>query len=234
MDNTDNLDISNIIKSLPEDYSATKEQISYFQQYDACDDYLLSDALIIKIWNWFDKRLANFSPIGDTSIPASASVLHTNSGAGKILSHAPENTTIFAYNMDYTCKRISDFVCQDRAKKGNYFSFFRDISEYFVVCNTDSSRKYSIVITQPSSKNDFYKGIDCVGDEESCEPIEYYARKSMHFVEKGGYLVVVYEPKDADKIHEIIEKTKATLEIKLTVPELKYISYEAIILRKND
>jgi len=107
MENSNNLDISQLIKSLPEDYFATKEQIAYFQQYDACDDYLLSNALINKIWAWFKNRLANYSPIGDTDIPASVSILHTNSGAGKILSKAPDNSTIFAYNMDYVCKRIS-------------------------------------------------------------------------------------------------------------------------------
>ena len=234
MENSNNLDISQLIKSLPEDYFATKEQIAYFQQYDACDDYLLSNALINKIWAWFKNRLANYSPIGDTDIPASVSILHTNSGAGKILSKAPDNSTIFAYNMDYVCKRICDFVCQEKEREGKYFSFFRDISQYFVVCNTDSSRKYSIVITQPSSKLKAYKGIDCVGDEESCEPLEYYVRKSMHFVEKGGYLVVVYEPKDSDKLKDIIDKTNSTLESQITIPELKYISYEAVILRKND
>lgn len=234
MENSNNLDIPQLIKSLPEDSFATKEQIAYFQQYDACDDYLLSNALINKIWAWFKNRLANYSPIGDTDIPASVSILHTNSGAGKILSKAPDNSTIFAYNMDYVCKRICDFVCQEKEREGKYFSFFRDISQYFVVCNTDSSRKYSIVITQPSSKLKAYKGIDCVGDEESCEPLEYYVRKSMHFVEKGGYLVVVYEPKDSDKLKDIIDKTNSTLESQITIPELKYIAYEAVILRKND
>ena len=56
----------------------------------------------------------------------------------------------------------------------------------------------------------------------------------MHFVEKGGYLVVVYEPKDSDKLKDIIDKTNSTLESQITIPELKYIAYEAVILRKND
>lgn len=233
MEINENYNISQMIKSLPEDYYATKEQVRYFMQYDACDDYLLSDMLIKKIWDWFDDKLMNFSPVGDTDIPASASVLHTNSGAGRILAEAPENTTLFAYNTDYVCKRISDFVCQDRARQGRYFSFMRDISEYFVVCNTDSARKYSIVITQPSSKLKFYRGVDCVGDAESCEPIEYYTRKSLHFVEDGGYLVVIYEPKDLEHLKKVISKIDVDIEVKIDIPELKFVSYEAVILRKK-
>jgi hypothetical protein len=228
-----NYDIAQMIQSFPNDYRATKEQIAYFMQYDGCDDYLLSDKLIEKIWVWFEKELLNYSPIGDKNIPASTSILHTNSGAGRVLEKAPENSTIFAFNTDYICKRITDFVCQDRARTGNYYSWVRDISQYFVVCNTDSSRKYSIVITQPSSKSFFYKGVDCVGDAEKCEPIEYYTQKSLHFAEEGGYLVVIFEPQERDRLKNIIEKLNVDIEAYIDVPELKYASYEAVILRKK-
>lgn len=228
-----NIEISKIVKSLPEDYFVSKEALSYYKNYDGCDDFLLSKKLIKEIWKWFSQNLLNYSTIGDRDIPASVSILHTNSGAGKILEDAPKNSLITAYNIDYVCKRICDFVCQERKKEGSYYSHLRDISQYFAVCNTDSTRKYSIVITQPSSKMTYYKGVDCVGDEESKDPLDYYTQRSLHFVDEDGFLVVIYEPSQSEEMKRIVGGLAVIVEKEIVIKEQKYIAYEAVILRKK-
>ena len=153
--------ISEIIRTLPSDYYATEQSKNYYRQYDGCDDFLISDKLINGIWDFFNYKIMNLSDLGNENIPATVSVLHTNSGAGKILEKAPNNTTLFAYNLDYVCKKITDILCQDKSKEGNYFSKIRDISEYYIARETNNSRKYDIVITQPMPNMTFYRGVDC-------------------------------------------------------------------------
>ena len=41
-----NIEISKIVKSLPEDYFVSKEALTYYKNYDGCDDFLLSKKLI--------------------------------------------------------------------------------------------------------------------------------------------------------------------------------------------
>ena len=228
-----NKEIESIIKSLPEQHFVSKEALSYYKQYDGCDDFLLSRKLIKNIWKWFEENLMNYSVLGDRDIPASVSILHTNAGAGKILEFAPKNSTITAFNIDYVCKRICDFVNQEKNEQGDYYSYLRDISQYFAVCNTDSSRKYSIVITQPSSNMTFYKGIDSVGDVEFKDPLEYYTTRALHFVSEDGFLVVIYEPTKSQETKRIISSLPVTIEEQIIIKEQKYVAYEAMILRKN-
>ena len=109
-----NSQISEFIKGLPWDYYANDENLSYFNKYTGCQEYLLSDEVIGKTWDWFKDKLTNYGPIGDSDIPASVSILHTNSGLGRIISKSPLNSTIWAYSLCYTCKKISDFNCQKR------------------------------------------------------------------------------------------------------------------------
>ena len=227
-----NEDIVKIIRSLPEGEFVSKESLSYFKLYDGCDDFLLSKKLINKIWEWFEDNLLNYSVIGDRDIPASVSVLHTNAGAGKLLERAPENTTITAYNLDYVCKRICDFVCQERDEEGNYYSEMKDISNFFAVKNTNSSRKYGIVFTQPSSKMTYYKGGDCVDMVDAKDPLDYYTTRGLHFVDEDGFLVVIYEPSQESEMKRIVGGLEVKIEDKIVIKEQKYIAYEAMILRK--
>tara|TARA_R110001592_G_scaffold358645_1_gene663839 strand:- start:10320 stop:11015 length:696 start_codon:yes stop_codon:yes gene_type:complete len=228
-----NEEISRLIKSLPNDYFASKESIAFYKRYDACDDFLLSKKLINKIWEWFEEEISNYSIIGNRDIAGSVSVLHTNSGAGKMLERAPKNSTITSYNLDYVCKRISEFVCQERDEEGNFYSEMKDISNFFAIKNTNSSRKYTIVITQPSSKMKYYKGIDCVDGMDSKEPLDYYTTRALHFVDEDGYLVVVFEPSQKEEMKRIVGGLGVVIEKEIEVPEKKYTSYEAMILRKK-
>ena len=52
-------------------------------------------------------------------------------------------------------------------------------------------------------------------------------------MEEGGYLVVIFEPQERDRLKNIIEKLNVDIEAYIDVPELKYASYEAVILRKK-
>lgn len=231
-----NTQISEFIKGLPWDYYANEENLSYFNKYTGCEEYLLSDGVIGETWDWFKDKLTNYGPIGDSDIPASVSILHTNSGLGRIISKSPLNSTIWAYSLCYTCKKISDFNCQKRKEVGKYYSYTRDISQYFALCNTNSTRKYTIVITQPEDTMTYYKGIDYVGDIESCDPFEYYITRSLFFVEKGGYLVVVYPPnkekfisKQLKGLPGIIEKNIKSLDFS---PEYGEDGLNILIIKK--
>ena len=228
-----NIRISNLIEGLPSDYMATPEEILFFKRYTGCDDFLLSDTLIENIWNWFKQELLNYGVDGDKDIPGAVSILHTNSGAGKILSKAPENSLITAYNIDYTCKRITDFVCQNRKEQGLYFSAERDISQYFAICNTNSSRKYSIVITQPKKDMEFYKGIDYNSKIGNKNPLHYYSERGAHFVDDHGYLVIIYEPNQADEINRLALNLGMQIVKIVEDKDYKYEAYEAVILRKK-
>lgn len=225
--------ISEIIRTLPANYYATEQSKNYFRQYDGCDDFLVSDKLISNIWAYFEHKIMNLSELGNKDIPATVSVLHTNSGAGKILEKAPRNTTIYAYNLDYVCKKITDILCQDKNQEGSYFSEIRDISEYFIARVTDNSRKYDIVITQPMPKMSFYRGVDCDDELSKKEPLEYYTTRSLEFVEDNGFLVVIYSPKDAKRLKEIYTKLKVKVKHTVKVKGLEDVGYEAVILSKK-
>jgi|TARA_R110000823_G_scaffold309032_3_gene433011 hypothetical protein len=228
----ENLNIEKIIKTLPSEFYASEYDLSYYKRYTGCDDFILSNSLIKDIWKWFAEQIVNYSTIGDKNLPSTVSIMHTNSGAGKILDMAPENSNITAFNLDYVCKRITDLVCQDRENKGMFFSAERDISQYFAILNTDTSKKYNIVITQPNEAMSFYKSVDNNKKIGDLSPLEYYIKRGSHFVNENGYLVVLYSPNnDFTKSNlENLAGMKIVKEFK--DKKLKYLSYEALIFKK--
>jgi len=226
--------IQKVIEGLPSDYVASREDVSYFKRYTGCDDYVLSRNVIKSVWDFFRSELVNYDILGNRNKPAYVEVLHTNAGTGKILEETPDNTIITAYNTDYVCKKITDFVNQKRADEGNYFSDMIDISHFFAVKNTNSQRKYDIVITQPS--NDYYKGIDCVGDVEKLDPLSYYTLRSGDFIDENGYIVVIHSLSEEQKLNELIDKTHNYEKMKNCCVEnetAKRKSYQATIIRKT-
>jgi hypothetical protein len=225
-----NKNIKKTISSLPSDYYANSREILYFSTYDECDDFFLPEYLIEKIWSWISSNYYNLDFLGDRDVGGSVSILSVNSGAGRILALAPKNSTIVAYNLDYTCKRITDFVCQDKADVGSYYSDMIDISQFFAIKNTNSSRKYDIVFTQPSSNYEFYKGIEYDKDIEKLSPIEYYTQRAMHFVNENGLLIIVCSKSDVKKIIESSYfQIKETIEIE-GVSDSKYVG---VIIQKT-
>jgi|TARA_B110000902_G_C14281341_1_gene576943 hypothetical protein len=226
-----NNQIATLVRSYKDDFYADKGVLSYVKRYTGCDDFLVSDNLIKGVWEFFEDNLLNLESSGYRKNPSAISVLHTNSGAGKILEESPKNVLITAFNNDMVCKRITDYVCQDRGLA--YGGYIRDISQYFAVCNTNSSRKYDIVITQPLDDMTFYKGVDSVGDLSECEPLEYYTTRSVHFASKNGYIVVIYPPNKYEELGEIVLKLDVEIQENIQVKGLEYVSYEALILKKN-
>jgi len=227
-----NQDIEKLIKTMSSNYYASDSELSYYKTYTGCDDFVLSLFLIKDIWGWFKKQIINYSIEGDKNLPSPVSIMHTNSGAGKILDFSPSNSNITAFNLDYVCKRITDLVCQDRKNKGLFFSAERDISQYFAIRNTNTSKKYNIVITQPNSKMSFYKAIDYNKSLGDLSPIEYYIKRSSHFVNDNGYLVVIYEPNNDLSNKYLEELSGMKIVKKFAYDEMKYLSYEAIIFKK--
>ena len=225
--------ISEIIRTLPTDYYATEQSKNYYRQYDGCDDFLISDKLIEEIWEFFNQKILNLSDLGNKDIPATVSVLHTNSGAGRILEKAPRNTTLFAFNIDYVCKRITDILCQDKSQKGEYFSNIRDISQYFIARETNNSRKYDIVITQPMPDMTFYRGVECDEELSKSDPLEYYTNRSLNFVEDNGFLVVIYQPNQSEEIRSIVKNLNLKIHHIVKLEDLEHIGYESIILSKK-
>lgn len=224
--------IEKMIKSLSENHYASNEELSFFKRYSKCNDFIVSNKLIKDIWSWFRGEIINYSVEGDKQLPSPVSVLHTNSGAGKILEAAPSNSIISAYNLDYVCKRVTEFVCQERKQKGMFYSFERDISQYFAICNTNSSRKYNIVITKPDEDMTFYKSVDNDKKAGDLSPFEYYILRGSHFVNENGYLVVIYTPNSeiSRKYLEDLSQMKIIKQFK--DKELEYLSYEALVFKK--
>ena len=181
----------------------------------------------------FSKELFNYSIEGDKNLPSPVSIMHTNSGAGKILDMAPDNSNITAYNLDYVCKRLTDLVCQERNAQGLYLSAERDISQFFAIINTNTSKKYNIVITQPNSGMSFYKAIDNNKRLGDMSPTEYYTKRSSHFVNDNGYLVLIYEPNNDLSDIKLEELAGMKIVKRFTDDKLRYLSYEAIIFKKD-
>ena len=226
-----NKEIQDTINILPDDYVANKQDIAYFKSYDGCDDYVIYEHLIERIWSYVKSHYYNLDSIGDRVLGGAVSILSVNSGSGKVLEQAPKNTIITAYNNDYTCKRITDFVCQDRALEGKYFSEFKDISQFFALENTNSSRKYDIVVTQPTEDFKFYEDID--KDEELTKgtPIEYYTHRSLHFVEQNGLLIVIC-PKE--KVSEVSNGSYFPIKTIIEIENKMVTSYVAVIIQKGN
>ena len=225
-----NNNIKNTIASLPEDYYANEREVAYFSTYDECDDYFLPEDLIEKIWGWVNAHYYNLEFIGDRDVGGDVSILASNSGAGRLLLPAPKNAVITAYNLDYTCLKITDFVCQKRAEEGRYFSKNRDISQYFALKNTNSSRKYDIVITQPGQNYKFYEGVDFEKDMQELSPAEYYSQRAMHFVDEGGVLILICGKKEVEKIRD---KSYFTISEVIETDDNQKEKYVGVIIKKT-
>jgi hypothetical protein len=187
--------IEKIILSLSEEYYANDSDIAFLTKYDVCvpgGEMNLSNEFIGDLWsNIFN----SFEYFNDEE--AEISILSSNTGA-RVLEKAPKNSLITSFNTDYTCKVITDLVCQDKAEDGNYFSYMRDISQYFAVKNTNSSKKYDIVIVQSGSQ--FYKGIDYDDELNLLSSCQYYATRGYHFVGNNGLLVVICTKSEVDDV----------------------------------
>jgi len=224
-------DIENLIISLPEDYYASDSDLAYLTKYDVClgkdkgiDLHIsMTDSFITKLWN---NIVMHFEYYNDEEVEIS--LLTTNVGA-RVLEKAPKNTLITSYNTDYTCKVITDLVCQDKAEDGNYFSYMRDISQYFAVKNTNSSKKFDIVISQSGSE--FYKGIDYSEEANNLSSCEYYTKRGYHFVEENGLLVVICRREDLKNTSEFISSQTETMIIKDIVESGVWCG---IIIEKTD
>ena len=49
--------IKAVVEDLPQDYVATKEDVSFFRRYTNCDDLNLPQVVINGIWSFFKKEL---------------------------------------------------------------------------------------------------------------------------------------------------------------------------------
>tara|TARA_R110000765_G_scaffold363195_1_gene453384 strand:- start:200 stop:898 length:699 start_codon:yes stop_codon:yes gene_type:complete len=180
------------VMSTTNEYYATESDKLYLRKYNACDDFSLPRSLINKTWDELKKHFSALNMITLEVNPVS--ILHTNAGTGKVLADCPsDNTMVTAFNNDYICKTISDFVNQKGRMNNSYKSEISDISHFFINGDNGNTRKYDIVFTQPSDIR-YYKGID--GTILSSKmPLEYYSMRSLAFLTKGGYLCVFTHPK---------------------------------------
>jgi hypothetical protein len=196
-----NLEIEKYLDSQPQDFTITEDVITFVSRYDKCDDYLLSRQLVESIWDLLGQGMVKT----DKNVP---SVLHTNSGAGKMFRFAPKNINITSYNMDYYCSRITDIVCDARKTDFYYRSHNIDIAQYFFQEIVGNNPKYDVVITQPKERdNDDENGglnkLDSDLNFRSLPCYLYYAIRSCFFLNKGGILVILASSKQKDKIQSI-------------------------------
>ena len=106
----------------------------------------------------------------------------------------------------------------------------RDISQYFAFKNTNSSRKYDIVITQPASDYKFYKEVDSDEDMQKLSPVEYYSHRAMHFVDDNGILVIVCPKSYVEKIRE---KSYFPITQVIETDDSKEDKYVGVIIKKT-
>jgi len=189
MNSNRNKDVENFLELISDKdkYYANYSEKSFLRNYDACDDFVLTQDLIKRTWEYFKLQ---FNGLNRITLQTNAlSVLHTNAGTGKVLEACPsDNVFINALNNDYTCKRISDLLNARNSLDFRYSSSISDISHYFINGDNGNTRKYDIVFTQPI-KSEYYKDIDKTGVGKF-SPIEYYPIRSLDFLTKGGYLCI--------------------------------------------
>lgn len=183
-------DFLNLIEGKSEYYASSSDK-ALVRGYDECDDFIVGNDLIESIWALLKSKFYQLESF--TEDAQSVTILHTNSGTGRILEPAVKNVLITAYNNDYTCKRISDLLNQANGIDYDYISEIFDISHFFIGGNNNNTKKYDVVFTQPSESDDYYKGIDGT-DMSKLSSVEYYSVRSLDFVTKGGYLCVLVSP----------------------------------------
>jgi hypothetical protein len=185
-----NSEIRDFLKliSVNNEYYASTSDKAMLRNYDECDDFVLSDELIKRVWYNLTTDFIELRPISLSKTPIT--MLHTNAGTGRILEHAPKNSMITAYNNDYVCKQISDLLNQANSVDFDYVSEIFDISHFFIGGYNGNTKKYDIVFTQPIENNYYYMGLDN-SRLASYQPQEYYSCRSLDFLTKGGYLCVL-------------------------------------------
>ena len=218
------------IISNKDEYYASYSEKAFLKNYDACDDYDLTEELIDDIWQYMRFKFSGF--VFPTIATTPISILHTNAGSGKILEACPsKNVFINAMNNDYICKRISDLINASTSLDFTYNSSITDISHFFINGDNGNTRKHDIVMTQPSS-NKYYSDID--GTRLSVlRPAEYYSLRSLDFLTKGGYLCVLVP---SNKFNTLKINTELNNKAKL-VKEIhnnrKFDEYGCLIYKKR-
>ena len=194
MNGISNIEIIDFLEvaSTTDEFYASESDKAYLKNYDACDDYVLTDSLIHKIWKDLQAKFNGLDRI--TKIVNPINILHTNAGTGKVLSECPsDNVMITAMNNDYICKMISDILNQKFSVDFNYSSEISDLSHFYINGDNGNNQKFDLIFTQPS-ENNYYKGIDGT-NLENLAPLEYYSSRSLDFLTKGGYLCVLTHPR---------------------------------------
>ena len=184
-----NKDVENFLELISDKdkYYANYNEKALLRNYDACDDFVLTQDLIKDVWGFMKMKFSGLNRITFQTNPIT--ILHTNAGTGKVLEACPsDNVFINAFNNDYTCKKISDLLNARTSVDFSYSSSISDISHYFILGDMKNTKKYDIVFTQPT-KESYYKDIDNTSVSKY-DSIEYYPVRSLDFLAKGGYLCI--------------------------------------------
>lgn len=210
------------------DWHLSPSERDYLSLYNKCDDFNITDKLKKVVWDFLQNEFPS-THIQSKDVRG-ISVLHTNTGAGKIFGTVRKNLFIKAFNNDYVCKRISDLVHQGNTENYLWESELFDISHYFINGDNGHTRPYSVVFTQ-LTKSDYYKGIDST-PLSNLPPLEYYPARSLDFTSKNGFLCIIGNRSKFKKIKSIpliIEKTEIAMEYK----DSNSKNYSCLILKKK-
>ena len=186
-----NEQISTFIASLPADHYASETEKAYFSQYSECGFDMID--LREYIWGKINERYRNLTFAGNREEPSVVNILHLNTTNGGLLEHAPLNSEITAWTLNYICKRITDFRCQDRARYGKYYSQIRHLADYFALGHTNTNDKYDIVLCEPHPDEMVYvRIVDKEGfkNTQARKSGYYYLKRGKEFVAKNGLLVI--------------------------------------------
>tara|TARA_R110002020_G_scaffold44348_9_gene128021 strand:- start:2380 stop:3069 length:690 start_codon:yes stop_codon:yes gene_type:complete len=216
------------VAAINKDYYATDADKALIRNYDACDDRVLSDNLIEKVWKHLSSK---FVSIDNILNGAAVNVLHVNAGQGKVIEAAPTNTIITSYHQDFICKQISDFLNQKRTATNSitYHSSVFDISYFYMGGNHFNNPKYDIVFHQVVNNTSFRT----YDNKYSALPYSiYYPLRALEFVTKGGYLCVFSGNKNTTQItsNELITNKVEGCEV-MTEEDLSH--YNCLIFKKK-
>jgi len=210
-------------------YYANYSEKAFLKNYDKCDDFVLTDVLISSVWEELKKHFSSLNKI--TLVQTPVSILHTNSGTGKVLEACPsDNVFITAMNNDYTCKRICDLLNDRVSSEFSYSSLISDISHYFINGDDGNTPRYDIVFTQPTESS-YYKDIDSTRIA-SYDWLEYYSIRSLDFLTKGGYLCIMVHPRKFDVLKNNKEFSSEVHHLHSIIPSQKLDEYGCLIFKK--
>jgi len=221
------IDFINLIDAKTEYFSSESDK-ALLRSYNECDDFMLTDKLISSIWNDLKKYFFQLSSFAQET---PVTIMHTNSGTGRVLELAKKNVMITAYNNDYMCRKISDLLNQANGINYNYVSEVFDISQFFIGGDNGNTKKYDIVFTQLMQSSKFHIGIDGT-DIGALPSLDYYPCRSLDFITKKGYLCVLASSLDFFKIkNNPMLLSKADLVSEIT-SENKY-EFSCLIFKKK-